>query len=81
LFIALLSDRRAEGLAHLHGPAVDPVVLAAIKGLIAGSVNTALAFSLDASLPGLLNVASALLLGFISYGLGLVLFILARRQL
>ncbi len=61
--------------------AADPVVLAAIKGVVAGSVNTALAFSLDAALPPLPAIGGAMLLGFVSYGLGLVLFILALRHL
>lgn len=59
----------------------DPVVLAAIKGVVAGTVNTVLAFSLGANLPGLLSVSAALSLGFVSYGLGLVLFIIALRHL
>jgi drug/metabolite transporter (DMT)-like permease len=61
--------------------AADPVVLAAIKGIIAGSVNTALAFSLNAALPPIPAIGAAMLLGFFSYGLGLVLFILALRHL
>ena len=61
--------------------AVDPVVLAAIKGIGAGSVNTVLAFSMGAALPGLPALSGALLLGFVSYGLGLVLFIIALRHL
>ena len=61
--------------------AADPVVIAAIKGIIAGSVNTALAFSLDAALPPIPAIGAAMLLGFFSYGLGLVLFILALRHL
>ena len=61
--------------------AADPVVLAAIKGVVSGSVNFALAFALGAKLPGLPAVGGALLLGFVSYGLGLVLFIVALRHL
>ena len=61
--------------------ATDPVVLAAIKGVVAGSVNTVLAFSLGARFPGLFAVSGALLLGFVSYGPGLVLFIVALRHL
>ncbi len=61
--------------------AADPVVLAAIKGLAAGTVNTALAFRMGAELPPLPQLASALALGFVSYGLGLVLFIIALRHL
>jgi hypothetical protein len=57
------------------------VILAAVKGIIAGSVNTLLAFGTGAEFPDLPQVAGALLLGFVSYGLGLVLFIVALRHL
>jgi drug/metabolite transporter (DMT)-like permease len=59
----------------------DPYVLAAVKGLAAGSVNTALAISIGTHWPGIANLSSAMLLGFVSYGLGLVLFIFALRYL
>jgi drug/metabolite transporter (DMT)-like permease len=59
----------------------DPFVLAAIKGVVAGSVNTALAISTGAHWPDFMHLSGALLLGFVSYGLGLVLFILALRHL
>jgi drug/metabolite transporter (DMT)-like permease len=61
--------------------ASDPFVLAAVKGLAAGSVNTVLAFSAGARWPELTNLAGAMSLGFVSYGLGLVLFIFALRHL
>jgi drug/metabolite transporter (DMT)-like permease len=61
--------------------AVDPFILASIKGLVAGSVNAGLAYAMGASLPGWLGVGSAMMLGFVSYGLGLVLFIVALRHL
>ena len=61
--------------------ASDPVVLAAIKGVAAGSINTALAFSIGAVLPSLPASFGALALGFVSYGIGLVLFIVALRHL
>lgn len=61
--------------------ASDPFVLAAVKGLVAGSVNTGLALSAGARWPELLNLAGAMSLGFVSYGLGLVLFIFALRYL
>jgi drug/metabolite transporter (DMT)-like permease len=61
--------------------AVDPFILAAVKGVVAGTVNAALAFAMGASLPSLPVFASAMLLGFVSYGLGLVLFIIALRYL
>ena len=61
--------------------ASDPFVLAAVKGLAAGSVNTGLAFYAGAHSPELMNLAGAMSLGFVSYGLGLVLFIFALRYL
>lgn len=61
--------------------AVDPFKLASIKGLVAGSVNAVLAYAMSAALPSTISIASAMALGFVSYGLGLVLFILALRHL
>jgi len=59
----------------------DPVQIAMLKGLAAGSVNTAIAFLLGASLPAAPRVAAALALGFFSYGVSLVFFVLALRHL
>jgi drug/metabolite transporter (DMT)-like permease len=61
--------------------AVDPFILASIKGVVAGSVNGVLAYAMGASMPGVAPLAAAMALGFVSYGLGLVLFILALRHL
>lgn len=61
--------------------ASDPFVLAAVKGLAAGGVNTVLAIYAGAHWPELGNLASAMSLGFVSYGLGLVFFIVALRHL
>ncbi|MDE2446222.1 MAG: DMT family transporter [Alphaproteobacteria bacterium] len=61
--------------------AVDPVVLAAIKGLAAGAVNLSLAYALGVSWPSISSTVAAMALGFVSYGLGLVLFIVALRHL
>lgn len=61
--------------------AVDPVVLAAVKGVAAGTVNFSLALSTGAAWPGLASALPAMSLGFVSYGLGLVLFIIALRHL
>jgi drug/metabolite transporter (DMT)-like permease len=61
--------------------AVDPFVLASIKGVVAGSVNAVLAYVMGANLPNVVPLAGAMALGFVSYGLGLVLFILALRHL
>ncbi|MEO7760461.1 MAG: EamA family transporter [Casimicrobiaceae bacterium] len=59
----------------------DPVVIALAKGLSAGSVNLALAAALGLRWPAPGVIAAALLLGFISYGVSLVLFIYALRNL
>jgi drug/metabolite transporter (DMT)-like permease len=59
----------------------DPFLLAAIKGVAAGAVNLGLAKAMGESLPHISIAASAALLGFVSYGLGLVLYILALRHL
>ena len=59
----------------------DARVLAAIKGLVAGAVNLTLAFLLGARLPPASHVAAMLLLGFLGYGLSLVLFVVALRHL
>jgi drug/metabolite transporter (DMT)-like permease len=59
----------------------DPVQIAALKGLVAGSVNVGIALLLGARLPGAPVIALATLLGVVSYGISLVLFILALRRL
>lgn len=61
--------------------AVDPVFLAAAKGMVAGLVNVALAEVIGAEWPAPGIVISAMVLGFVSYGLGLVLFIMALWHL
>lgn len=59
----------------------DASWLAMMKGLIAGATNLALGLSLGASWPGWGVVAGAALLGFVSYGASLTLFVLALRHL
>jgi len=61
--------------------ASDPVVLAMVKGLAAGSFNLALAYALGMEFPASATLAAALALGFLGYGVSLVLFILALRHL
>jgi drug/metabolite transporter (DMT)-like permease len=53
----------------------DPTWLAAVKGAVAGPVNIALALAMGARLPGAVTLAGSLALGFVAYGLSLVLFI------
>jgi len=58
----------------------DPVQIATLKGLVAGSVNLALAFAFGAHLPAVAGVAEAALVGFFGYGVSLVLFVVALRH-
>lgn len=59
----------------------DAMVIACLKGLIAGPVNLTIAFSLGATLPSASLVAAAMLTGFAGYGVSLVLFVVALRHL
>lgn len=59
----------------------DPVQIAMVKGLVAGSVNLGLAFVMGAKLPAPILMAGAGVVGFFGYGLSLVLFVLALRHL
>ncbi|GAB3465743.1 DMT family transporter [Azotobacter salinestris] len=59
----------------------DATWIASIKGLIAGSVNLALAFVLGADLPSLPNLMGALTVGFLAYGVSLALFVVGLRHL
>jgi drug/metabolite transporter (DMT)-like permease len=59
----------------------DPVQIAAIKGLVAGPVNVAVAFLVGAKLPGVLTVLESGVVGFVCYGVSLTLFVLALRHL
>ncbi len=57
----------------------DPVDIAMLKGLIAGSTNVGLALALGDRLPVSGPTAAALLVGLLGYGVSLVLFVLALR--
>lgn len=59
----------------------DPVVTAAIKGLVAGSVNVALALRLGAAMPPVTTTGAAAVVGFLGVGVSLVLFMRALRHL
>lgn len=59
----------------------DPVHVAAIKGAVAGTINTGLALALGASLPAWNTLLGAAAVGFVGYGLSLVLFVLGLRHL
>jgi drug/metabolite transporter (DMT)-like permease len=61
--------------------AADPLQIAMIKGLAAGTVNFALALGHGALLPGPTTLAAAAAVGFFGYGISLVLFVLGLRHL
>jgi len=59
---------------------VDSLTLAAIKGIVAGSMNLLLALLTGASFPSPASIGEAALIGFVGYGLSLMLFVLALRE-
>ncbi len=59
----------------------DPLQIVELKGLIAGPVNLAIGLSLGGSVPSLASSALAAGVGFLGYGVSLVLFVLALRGL
>jgi drug/metabolite transporter (DMT)-like permease len=59
----------------------DPLFIAATKGLVAGITNIALALALGARLPPPAWSVAAMGVGFVGYGVSLVLFVLALRGL
>jgi drug/metabolite transporter (DMT)-like permease len=58
----------------------DATWLAAVKGSVAGPVNVALALVIGSSLPGVGAAAGGMAVGFVAYGLSLVLFIVGLRH-
>ena len=61
--------------------ASDPVQVAAIKGVVAGTVNLALGFGLGFHVPAVTTVLAAGAVGLLGYGVSLVCFVLALRHL
>lgn len=59
----------------------DPVQIAMLKGLVAGTVNLVLALVHGAVLPGAVPLLAAGVIGFFGYGVSLVLFVLGLRHL
>jgi drug/metabolite transporter (DMT)-like permease len=59
----------------------DATWIASVKGLVAGSINLALAFAMGAHLPAVPNIAGAILVGFLAYGVSLALFVVGLRHL
>lgn len=57
----------------------DPIRIALLKGCVAGVINVGLALRLGAAWPAAGALAGAALVGFVGYGVSLVLFVLALR--
>ncbi len=64
-----------------HVAAADALFIASAKGLTAGTVNTVLALMLGAALPAWGSAGAAMTVGLAGYGLSLVLFVRALRDL
>ncbi len=59
----------------------DAASIACLKGLVAGTANLGIAFLAGADLPAFTTVGAAGVLGLFGYGVSLLLFIVALRQL
>jgi drug/metabolite transporter (DMT)-like permease len=59
----------------------DPTWIASVKGLVAGSVNLVLALIAGTTLPPLLSLGGAMIVGFFAYGVSLALFVVGLRHL
>jgi drug/metabolite transporter (DMT)-like permease len=59
----------------------DATWIASVKGLVAGSVNLALALAVGDRIPGGATVAAAMGVGFLAYGVSLALFVVGLRHL
>jgi len=59
----------------------DATWIASVKGLVSGIVNLGLAFSLGASMPALPDLAGAMIVGLLAYGVSLTLFVVGLRHL
>ena len=59
----------------------DPVQITMLKGLVAGATNTAIALGLGARWPSGSVLAAAAVVGFLGYGVSLVLYVRAQREL
>lgn len=60
---------------------VDAPTLASIKGIVAGLANLALGLIVSPSLPALPTLGIALVVGLLGYGMSLILFVLALREI
>jgi drug/metabolite transporter (DMT)-like permease len=61
--------------------AANPAQIACLKGLFAGITNVTIALVMGAKLPAAPFLLEAMLIGFLGYGVSLVLFVLALRHI
>ncbi|ADL56179.1 DMT family transporter [Gallionella capsiferriformans] len=59
----------------------DATWIASVKGLVSGGVNLTLALWLGASIPALPQLAGAMLVGLLAYGVSLTMFVVGLRHL
>lgn len=59
----------------------DAMFIACLKGLVAGAANLSIALMLGDRLPGVTTMLAAMATGFAGYGVSLVLFVVALRNL
>ncbi len=59
----------------------DPLQIVELKGLVAGPVNVGLGLWMGGKLPGIPTIVAAGMIGFLCYGVSLVLFVTALRHL
>ncbi len=59
----------------------DPVLIAAIKGLVGGTVNASLAVALGQTFPSAVPFLAALCVGLCGYGVSLVLFVVSLGRI
>lgn len=59
----------------------DAPLIACIKGLVAGAVNTSIALLMGTAMPALSAITAAAAVGLFGYGVSLTLFVLALRDL
>ncbi len=59
----------------------DPVQIAAMKGFAAGTVNVMIAMIIGVRMPAVSALSLSAIVGFLSYGVSLTLFVLALRHI
>jgi drug/metabolite transporter (DMT)-like permease len=60
---------------------VNPLQIAALKGVFAGTVNLIIALAIGAKFPGGFSIGSAAFVGLLGYGISLSFFVLALRHI